>query len=100
MNLVQWLQKLMTNFGAGWVMWLIIVLSVVSVAIMLERGWFYWSLRDDIGKLAQKLREDLRRGDYDAARTALERSPSAEAAVVVAGLLEADRGARAAEEAM
>jgi biopolymer transport protein ExbB len=100
MNLVQWLQKLMTNFGAGWVMWLMIVLSVVSVAIMLERGWFYWSLRDDIGKLAQKLREDLRRGDYDAARTALERSPSAEAAVVVAGLLEADRGARAAEEAM
>jgi biopolymer transport protein ExbB len=42
----------------------------------------------------------LRRGDYEAARTALERSPSAEAAVVVAGLLEADRGAKAAEEAM
>ena len=100
MNLVEWLQKLMTNFGAGWVMWLMILLSVVSVAIMLERGWFYWSLRDDIGKLAQKLREDLRRGDYEAARVALERSPSAEAAVVVAGLLEADRGAKAAEEAM
>ncbi len=100
MNLVQWLQKLMTNFGAGWVMWLMIVLSVVSVAIMLERGWFYWSLRDDIGKLAQRLRDELRRGDYEAARAALERSPSAEAAVVVAGLLESDRGARAAEEAM
>jgi biopolymer transport protein ExbB len=100
MNLVEWLQKLMTNFGAGWVMWLMILLSVVSVAIMLERGWFYWSLRDDIGKLAQKLREDLRRGDYEGARAGLERSPSAEAAVVVAGLLEADRGAKAAEEAM
>jgi biopolymer transport protein ExbB len=100
MNLVQWLQKLMTNFGATWVMVLMILLSVVSVAIMLERAWFYWSLRDDIGKLAQKLREELRRGDLDAARSALEKSPSAEAAVVVAGLLEADRGARAAEEAM
>jgi biopolymer transport protein ExbB/TolQ len=100
MNLVQWLQKLMTNFGASWVMVLMIFLSVVSVAIMLERGWFYWSLRDDIGKLAQKLREELRRGDYEAARLALEKSPSAEAAVVVAGLLEADRGPRAAEEAM
>ncbi|MGC4092385.1 MAG: hypothetical protein QM756_31810 [Polyangiaceae bacterium] len=41
MNLVQWLQKLMTNFGAGWVMILMIGLSVISVAIMLERGWFY-----------------------------------------------------------
>jgi biopolymer transport protein ExbB len=100
MNLVQWLQKLMTNFGAGWVMILMIGLSVVSVAIMLERGWFYWSLRDDITRLAQKLREELRRGDYDAARQALERSPSAEAAVVVAGLMEADRGPKAAEEAM
>jgi len=100
MNLVQWLQKLMTNFGAGWVMWLMILLSVVSVAIMLERGWFYWSLRDDISRLAQKLREELRRGDYEAARIALEKSPSAEAAVVVAGLLEADRGPKAAEEAM
>jgi biopolymer transport protein ExbB len=100
MNLVQWLQKLMTNFGAGWVMWLLILLSVVSVAIMLERGWFYWSLRDDIAKLAEKLREHLRRGDYEAARQALEHSPSAEAAVVVAGLLEADRGPKAAEEAM
>jgi biopolymer transport protein ExbB len=100
MNLVEWLQRLMTNFGAGWVMWLLIVLSVISVAIMLERAWFYLSLRDDIGGLARKLRDQLRDGDTDSARQSLERSPSAEAAVVVAGLLEADRGARAAEEAM
>jgi biopolymer transport protein ExbB len=100
MNLVEWLQNLMTNFGAGWVMWLMIFLSVVSVAIMLERGWFYWSLRDDIGALAQKLRDSLRQGDTEGARQTLERSPSAEAAVVVAGLLEADRGAKAADEAM
>jgi biopolymer transport protein ExbB len=100
MNLVEWLQNLMTNFGAGWVMWLMIFLSVISVAIMLERGWFYWSLRDDIGALAQKLRDSLRQGDTSGARQLLERSPSAEAAVVVAGLMEADRGAQAADEAM
>lgn len=100
MNLVEWLQRLMTGFGAGWVMWLLVALSIVSVAIMLERGWFYWSLRDDIGKLAQRLRERLRSGDLDSAQKELERSPSAEAAVVMAGLLEADRGAKAAEEAM
>src|ERR1044071_6927460 len=100
MNLVEWLQHLMTNFGAGWVMWLLIGLSVISVAIMLERGWFYWSLRDDIGRLASGLRERLREDDLEGAQKLLEQSPSAEAAVVVAGLLEADRGARAAEEAM
>jgi biopolymer transport protein ExbB len=100
MNLVEWLQGLMTSFGAQWVMWLMIVLSVISVAIMLERGWFYYSLRDDIAKLAADLRRLLREGDADGALQKLEASPSAEAAVVVAGLREADRGMKAADEAM
>lgn len=100
MKLVEWLQRLMTNFGAEWVMWLLLLLSVVSVAIMLERGWFYFSLRDDLAKLAQTLRDLLRAGDLKGARKTLEASPSAEAAVVVAGIMEADRGAQSAEEAM
>jgi len=100
MNLVEWLQRLMSNFGAGWVMWLMIALSVISVAVMLERGWFYYSLRDDIAKLAHDLRELLRDNDWDGARQKLERSPSAEAAVVIAGLREASQGPKAAEEAM
>lgn len=100
MQLVEWLQRLMTNFGAAWVMWLLLALSVVSVAVMLERAWFYLSLRDDIAALAAKFRDALRKSDFDKARSLLEASPSAEAAVVLAGLAEADRGAQAAEEAM
>ena len=100
MNLVEWLQHLMTNFGAAWVMWLLIGLSVGSVTIMLERGWFYYSIRDDIPLLAQSLREKLRDDDLPAALSLLEKSPSAEAAVVVAGIREADRGVKAAEKAM
>jgi len=100
MNLVEWLQGLMTSFGAAWVMWLMIGLSVISVAIMLERGWFYFSLRDDIARLSSELRGLLREGDIDGAIRKLEGSPSAEAAVVVAGLREADRGGKAADEAM
>ena len=60
MKLVEWLQRLMTNFGAEWVMWLLVGLSVVSVAIMLERTWFFWSHRDDIASLANELRQLLR----------------------------------------
>lgn len=100
MNLVDWLQRLMTNFGAEWVMWLMLGLSVISVAIMLERAWFYWSLRDDVAALATELRSLLRKNDLEGAKKRMEQSPSAEAAVVVAGLEEADRGARAADEAM
>jgi biopolymer transport protein ExbB len=100
MNLVEWLQHLMTNFGAAWVMYLMLGLSVISVTIMLERGWFYYSIRDDIPSLAQTLRDRLRDDDLGAALGLLEKSPSAEAAVVVAGLREADRGVSAADKAM
>lgn len=100
MHLVEWLQRLMSDFGAGWVMWLMIGLSVISVAIMLERAWFFFSLRDDIVKLSERLRKSLRDDDFDEAKKLLDGSPSAEAAVVSAGLAEADRGARAADEAM
>jgi biopolymer transport protein ExbB len=100
MNLVEWLQHLMTNFGATWVMELMILLSVASVTVMLERGWFYYSIRDDIPTLAQSLRDKLRDNDLGGALGLLEKSPSAEAAVVVAGLREADRGVKSAEKAM
>lgn len=100
MNLVEWLQRLMTNFGAEWVMWLLLGLSVISVAIMLERAWFYHSLKDDTEKLARELRERLRKSDMEGARRLLDASPSAEAAVVMTGLDEADRGAQSAGEAM
>jgi biopolymer transport protein ExbB len=100
MNLVEWLQRLMTNFGAEWVMWLMLGLSVISVAIMLERAWFFWSVRDDVAVLAKDLRGFLTKGDLGGAQKRFEASPSAEAAVVVAGLIEADKGSQSAAEAM
>lgn len=99
MQLVDWLLRVMLSTGPGWVMWLLIGLSVVSVAIILERGWFYLSLRDDIGALARDLQRSLDSG-IDAAKKRMSSSPSAEAAVVLAGLESAHRGPKAAEEAM
>ncbi|WP_437581778.1 MotA/TolQ/ExbB proton channel family protein [Sorangium sp. So ce887] len=99
MNLVEWLQRIMVGFGAAWVMWLMIVLSVVSVAIILERAWFFWSLRDDLAVLARDLRTSLD-DSIEAARRRMDASPSAEAAVVSAGLAVAHQGPDAAEEAM
>jgi biopolymer transport protein ExbB len=77
-----------------------LVLSILSLAIMLERAWLYWSLRDDIEVLMRDFGRLLRDGDLAGARRRLEASRSAEAAVVVAGLVEADRGADAAAESM
>ena len=100
MNIVEWLKRIMVGFGAAWVMWLLIILSIVSVAVMLERAWFFLSIRDNLANLSKRLRELLRKGDIEGAISDMGKSPSAEAAVVVAGLMEADRGPKAAEEAM
>jgi biopolymer transport protein ExbB len=99
MKLVEWLQRIMVGFGAEWVMWLMIGLSVISVAIMLERAWFFWSLRDDLVTLARDLRTSLDQS-IESAQRRMEASPSAEAAVVSAGLAMAHKGPEAAEEAM
>jgi biopolymer transport protein ExbB len=99
MNLVEWLQKIMVGFGAAWVMWLMLALSVISVAIILERAWFFWSLRDDLTVLSKELRVALD-DSIESARRRMDASPSAEAAVVSAGLAMAHKGPKAAEEAM
>jgi biopolymer transport protein ExbB/TolQ len=88
------------NVGAEWVMWILIALSVFSIAIMLERTRFYWSLSDDLEALARDLRDFLRGDDLPGARQRLERSNSPAATVALAGLNEAERGPDAASEAM
>ncbi len=98
--MIERLKSAMVGAGAAWVLWLMVGLSVISLAIMLERGWLFWSLRDDLPTLMRDLGRLLRAGDLEGARRRLEASPSAEAAVVVAGIVEADLGADAAEEAM
>jgi biopolymer transport protein ExbB len=98
--MIERIKSAMVGTGASWVLVLMLVLSVVSLAVMLERGWLYWSLRDDVAELMKELGQLLRKGDLEGARKRLERSPSAEAAVVVAGLVEAESGPGAAEEAM
>ena len=98
--MIERVQSAMVGLGATWVLLLMLGLSVISLAIMLERAWLYWSLRDDAATLMRDLGRLLRGGDLEGARRRLEASPSAEAAVVIAGIVEAKMGPEAAEEAM
>jgi biopolymer transport protein ExbB/TolQ len=100
MKIVEKSKAVMLAMGAAPVMWLMIGLSILSLAIILERAYFFYAIRDDLEALARELASALRGNQYEDAKKRLERSASAEAAVVVAGLAEADRGAAAAEEAM
>jgi biopolymer transport protein ExbB len=99
-SLIERVKSAMVGLGTGWILMLMLLLSVISLAIMLERVWLYWSLRDDIDELMRDMGRLLRSGDLEGARQRLEASRSAEAAVMIAGLVEADRGADSADEAM
>jgi biopolymer transport protein ExbB len=99
-SLIERVKSAMVGLGTGWILVLMLLLSIISLAIMLERAWLYWSLRDDIDGLMRDFGRLLRGGDMAGARRRLEGSRSAEAAVVVAGLVEADHGVESAQEAM
>src|SRR5262245_253411 len=98
MNLTQKLLAF-TLVGANWVLWLLVVLSVVSVAIMLERMFFLWSRRlpDD---LLQALKKSLLAGDTEGARKLLAGRLAIEAQVALEGLGRSPAGAGAVAEAM
>ncbi|WP_394823653.1 MotA/TolQ/ExbB proton channel family protein [Pendulispora albinea] len=86
--------------GAGWVMWVLIGLSVIAVSIILERTVSLMASRDDVRSMKEDLLAYLAQGDPTGAIERLEGSSSVEARVLIAGLGCADKGPAAAEERM
>ncbi|MBN9162044.1 MAG: hypothetical protein BGO98_27400 [Myxococcales bacterium 68-20] len=99
-NIVAQGKAVMLAMGTSPVMFLMIGLSIIALAISLERAWFFVRASDDLERLARELETALETGDIAGAQAKMSRSPSAEAKVVLVGLAKADRGARAASEAM
>lgn len=100
MNLTQKLLSITLRGGAEWVLWLLIVLSVASVAIMIERGLYYHGIRIDFEALAEDLRRLLVQADFTAARKLAVDTGGVEAEVALAGLKEIERGPEAVAAAM
>jgi biopolymer transport protein ExbB len=100
MNIVERSKLILLEVGAAPVMYLMLALSVVSVAIMVERAFFFYRMRENLQRLASALGTALDRDDTAAARQLVEGSRSAEAAIVAAGLSRLEQGAAAVEEAM
>lgn len=88
-----------TLFGSEWVLWLLVFLSVLSVAVMVERGIAMSGRIGDFDRVSEKLHQAIAGGDLKAARTLLG-GRLVEARVAMAGLNELGRGATAAIEAM
>ena len=97
------IQERLTAFamlGAEWVMWLLVILSVIVLAIVLERAYYLIASRDDVEGLRRDLLKRMRGGDYEAAQKRLAASKSFEARIAHAALEAAQDGPSSAEERM
>ena len=70
---------------AGYAMWIIVGLSVLTVAVALERVVVQWRFMDRARALADTVSRCLKRGAFDEARSACERSRSPLAEVFLIG---------------
>ncbi|MCE9543952.1 MAG: MotA/TolQ/ExbB proton channel family protein [Planctomycetia bacterium] len=88
------------SFGAEWVLWVLLILSFVSVGIIVERILFYRSSSVDAGALRESLTESLNSGDIKGAYEQVAESDAIECKVLAAGLAAFGRGSEACSEAM
>jgi len=86
-----------TLSSAEWVLWLLLVLSVVSLAVILERLVFFRSRRLQDGP---QIAEQLAVGDLEAVRRLLEGQEGLEARVLRAGLKAVPEGPETVEQVL
>ena len=71
--MVETLRNALDAAGSEWVLWLLFGLSVVSIAVIVERAWFLWARRVDVDALTQQLDTLLAEGRVEDARAALSK---------------------------
>ena len=86
--------------GAGWVLWLLVFLSVGCIAISLERAAYLLRDGSDRAKLQASIDGYLKSGDRPELAAQLSSMEGFEARVLGAGLELASHGTEAAEKAM
>ena len=90
----------LTFVGAEWVLWILVLLSVISVALIVERCLYFYNHRVDGERLGQQLEQLLQEGNVRGAWELVHDSDSIEHEVIAAGLPALRRGATACSEAM
>jgi biopolymer transport protein ExbB/TolQ len=92
----------LTYVGAEWILWLLLALSIISIALIVERCFYFYRTRIDLDDLSTRLDEQLRARNLQGAWQLVKdtHATSIESAVVAAGLVGLRNGAHACGEAM
>jgi biopolymer transport protein ExbB/TolQ len=88
------------QLGADWVLLLLIVLSILSVGVMIDRFLWFRRRDTDIERFNRELRGAFDRGELDRLQAKHKDDPAVAVQVALRGLAERDRGAEAVAEAM
>jgi biopolymer transport protein ExbB len=91
--------KSFSLLGAEWVMWVLIVLSLISISIMVERLIYFIGQRTDVQTFGRELAENLRKKDYKGAVALAEKRKGVAAEVAKIAVQEAKHGPEALDEA-
>ncbi len=93
------LSELLDRLGVEWILFLLLTLSVLSVAVIVERLLFLWQNRVPVNQLHDGLLDALNKGP-NAVLDWLKPHAGMEARVLAAGVREMHRGAEAVAEVM
>ena len=90
----------MTLLGTEWVLWLLIISSVVSIAVILERAVYFIKLSIDIGKFSGDLTDKLAKDDFEGAEKLCKEKETLETMVALKGLENRENGPKVMEGSM
>jgi biopolymer transport protein ExbB len=88
------------QLGANWVLWLLIVLSVASIGVMIDRALWLRRRDTDTERFTRELKGAFERDEIDRLQTKYMDEPAIPIQVGLRGLAVRDQGAEAVAEAM
>jgi biopolymer transport protein ExbB len=89
-----------TNFGAEFILWLLIILFTLEIAIMIERAMFYRKYQLDLNAFNKSYKNLLFSNKIDELKKELEGNVTFESHALLEGLNVIDRGYASVEEAI
>lgn len=98
-NLVELLLRMMLG-GSEWVLYLLIILSVISGAIILERAFYFKNLKVQFDDFLREFNALLSKNDVEGARIFCQKFDTIEASIAIEGLLPENKNSVAAEKSM
>ena len=86
--------------GSEWVLWLLLVLSIVSVALIIERAVYYHRIKLDYEAFSKEFGDLASKKDREGIEKLCANQPSVQCRMLIRGLENFDRGPDAVEQSM